>query len=338
MWKGQEKLSKKMPGNSLRWIYHLPILAIGGISLLGACNLLSSTPGSSTPADSSPETVQQPSTAKAEPGDTATGLAQPEANSPSPLDNADTNKGTASAAAPDETAGSEDFRKGIDLASGAFLLGQSAQSTDDWGLVASRWSRAIQSLQSVPQGSANYETAQTKISEYERNLNYAREQLETLQNPPPPVDLAPRPVVPLGQSSAAGQGNQANQTVTNTPDNYTIPILRRQGGTPVIEVTFNGVQRFPMILDTGASHTLITRQMANQLGVEIIGQTQAATASSSNVVFDIGQIATIEAANIRRTNVRVSIGDSVEIGLLGQDFYRDYDIVLKAQTVEFRRR
>lgn len=327
------KTVRKRPTNNLRWIYHLPILVIGSISLLGACTRGSSTPTGSSP-ETSPEISPKTSTEIAEPQSTETASAPSEANSSPTADNAGAN----STVVPGETAGSEDFRKGIELASGAFLLGQSAQSPDDWGLVTNRWSRAIQSLQSVPQGSANYETAQTKISEYERNLNYAQQQLEALQNPPDPIPLAPRPVVPLGQSSATGQHNQSSPSVANTPDSYTIPILRRQGGTPVIEVIFNGSQRFAMILDTGASHTLITRQMANQLGVEIIGQTQAATASNSNVVFDIGQVATIEAANIRRTNVRVSIGDSVEIGLLGQDFYRDHDIILKAQTVEFRRR
>ena len=43
---------------------------------------------------------------------------------------------------------------------------------------------------------------------------------------------------------------------------FRVPIKRRSGKTPVIDVTFNGNQVFEMILDTGASGTLITQQMA----------------------------------------------------------------------------
>jgi predicted aspartyl protease len=106
----------------------------------------------------------------------------------------------------------------------------------------------------------------------------------------------------------------------------------------VIEVTFNGNQRFPMILDTGASHTHISRAMANHLGIIPIGQARATTASHENIVFDVGRVESIEVAGIRQVNVPVSIGDSVEIGLLGNDFYQDYDLILQANAVTFRRR
>ena len=39
---------------------------------------------------------------------------------------------------------------------------------------------------------------------------------------------------------------------------FRVPIKRRSGRTPVIDVTFNGGQSFEMIVDTGASKTLIT--------------------------------------------------------------------------------
>ncbi|MHC5830812.1 MAG: retroviral-like aspartic protease family protein, partial [Nostoc sp.] len=44
---------------------------------------------------------------------------------------------------------------------------------------------------------------------------------------------------------------------------FTAPIKRRIGGTPIVEVTFNGQQKFEMIVDTGASGTVITQEMAD---------------------------------------------------------------------------
>ena len=52
-------------------------------------------------------------------------------------------------------------------------------------------------------------------------------------------------------------------TGTSKPNNgvYRVPIKRRLASTPVIDVTFNG-KKFEMILDTGASSTLITQRIA----------------------------------------------------------------------------
>ncbi|MEM9163384.1 MAG: retropepsin-like aspartic protease [Cyanobacteria bacterium P01_F01_bin.4] len=231
------------------------------------------------------------------------------------------------------------YADGIQLASSAFVLGQSAQSPDDWQLVASRWQQAITTLKTVPQGDAHYVTAQAKLTEYQRNFNYAQQRLEQLKDPPPlrPIAAPVRPSVPaLGQAS--GVDGAAGSAPVLADDRFRAPILRRQGGTPVIEVTFNGGQRYPMILDTGASHTLITRTMANELGVVTEGQINANTASNQSVVFDVGRVDSISVSGITQQNLPVGIGDSVEIGLLGNDFYKSFDLVLQEQSVEFRMR
>ncbi|MEO1400480.1 MAG: retropepsin-like aspartic protease [Cyanobacteria bacterium J06635_1] len=232
------------------------------------------------------------------------------------------------------------YADGIKLASSAFLLGQSAQSPDDWQLVTSRWQQAINTLETVPQGDTHYATAQAKLTEYQRNFNYAQQRLEQLKNPPPlrPIATPARPTAPvLGQASGV-DGAAASTPVRASDDRFRVPILRRQGGTPVIEVTFNGVQRYPMILDTGASHTLITRTMANELGVITEGQINANTASNQRVIFDVGRVDSISVSGITQQNLPVGIGDSVEIGLLGNDFYESFDLVLQEQSVEFRTR
>lgn len=248
----------------------------------------------------------------------------------SPLTDSATQKSTAaSASAPDTSTAYQDA---INLASSAFTLGQQATSPDDWDLIVGRWEQAIQKLNEVSPDHQNYAAAQIKLKEYERNLAQANQHLAKLLQPPAEIVLdspADRPI-PIANGSTAA--------VATTPVELArIPIIERRGGTPVIEVTFNG-RRYPMILDTGASHTHITRAMANDLDIDIVGQASVATASNSQVAVDVGYVESVRVANITRSNLPVSIGDAVPIGLLGNDVYKNFDVILQADAVEFRPR
>ncbi|MEA5595593.1 retropepsin-like aspartic protease [Rivularia sp. UHCC 0363] len=120
---------------------------------------------------------------------------------------------------------------------------------------------------------------------------------------------------------------------------FRAPIKRRIGGTPIIDVTFNGKRQFEMIVDTGASGTVITQQMASSLGVSTVGKAKANTASAQSVEFPIGYVDSIEAGGVKVKKVAVAIaGSELENGLLGHDFFGNYDITIKSNVVEFRPR
>src|SRR4028119_1388341 len=70
-------------------------------------------------------------------------------------------------------------------------------------------------------------------------------------------------------------------------------IKRRVGGTPVIDVLFNGNKTFEMIVDTGASGTLISQRMATALGVRPVRTVRAGIADGSVVEFPIGVVRSI---------------------------------------------
>ncbi|MEO1592682.1 MAG: retropepsin-like aspartic protease [Cyanobacteria bacterium J06632_22] len=239
-------------------------------------------------------------------------------------------------AAPTETDLTAEYESQYDaalkLADSTAKLVQQAQSSDDWSLIVSRWQRTISQLQAIPAEAPNHATAQNKISEYERNLAYAEQQLNQLNNPPAPI--------PLARVSAPAPARQTTppDSPTASADRFTIPIMSRSGGTPVILVTFNGGTSAPMILDTGASSTLITQSVANQLGLSPTGQIRAATASDRAVTLSTTQVSSLNVGSITRRNVTVAIGDAVPIGLLGNDFHQGYDISIRANTVEFIRR
>jgi hypothetical protein len=67
------------------------------------------------------------------------------------------------------------YQEALDLGVGASTMAQSAQSIDDWGLVAAKWQQAIALLQSVPANHPNYASAQQTLQDYQNNLASAQQ-------------------------------------------------------------------------------------------------------------------------------------------------------------------
>ncbi len=265
------------------------------------------------------------------------------------------------------------FEQGLDKAASAFSISQSAQSIEDWNLVASQFQDAIRLMEDVPASNPYFANAQTKITEFQRSLRYAQNQATRTVKPKveakphrivivvPKPSVAPKITLTTPQTlGSCDIGLERNfkqcppatgkeklppaMTILPPPellnqqqDVFVAPIKRRVGGTPIIEVTFNGNQQFEMILDTGASGTVITQKMASSLGVVAVGRAKANTASSKAVEFSIGYVDSIEVGGARVNHIPVAIaGSDLETGLLGHDFFGEYDLTIKRDVVEFR--
>lgn len=246
------------------------------------------------------------------------------------------------------------YQQAIDRASSAFTLGRSAQSQDDWKLVANRWQQAIELMSAVPKASAQYAQAQKKASEYRSNLTYAQQQANrsttdfsssgtvVIHSPTenrtadrPSAQPPSRPV----PSVATTVQTPATPAASSATSIFHAPIIRREGNTPVIRVTFNGSQSFDMIVDTGASGTLITEQQAQALGVTPVAAALVDTASQRGVTVPLGYVSSIEVNGAVATNVLVAIaGPQLGTGLLGHDFFGNYDVTIRENEVEFRER
>ena len=92
-----------------------------------------------------------------------------------------------------------------------------------------------------------------------------------------------------------------------------------------------------MIVDTGASGTVITQKIAAALGVVTVGKAKANTASAKAVEFPIGYLDSMEVGGMTVNKVPVAIaGTELDTGLLGHDFFGNYDVTIKRNVVEFR--
>jgi predicted aspartyl protease len=229
----------------------------------------------------------------------------------------------------------------LSRASSAVNISRSAQSQDDWRLVASRWQQAIALIRAIPATSPRHAEAQSKLAEYGRNLAFAQQQANrSTVNPNPGGVIV---INPYGSSQS--QNSQiAEPIATAAPTSgggrvFEVPIIRRAGGTPVVNVTFNGNQQYAMILDTGASGTLITPQMAAALNVVPVAQATVDTASARNVAFPLGYVRSVQVGNAVAQNLLVAVsGPDLSIGLLGHDFFGNYDVTIRQSSVEFRER
>jgi predicted aspartyl protease len=216
----------------------------------------------------------------------------------------------------DDAAAQKSCQLALDKAASAELISQSAQSASDWQLVDIQWQQAIELLSAAPSASQSCKLAKTKIAQYQRN-QAGRKKQDACR------DATCRVSTP-GVLSAA--------------EVFRAPIKRRIAGTAVIEVIFNGKHTFEMIVDTGASGTVITPQMADKLGVVPQGALVVDTPSAKGVKFSTGRVNSIEVAGAAVSNVRVAIAPQLDMGLLGQDFFSHYDVTFKQDVVEFHNR
>lgn len=121
------------------------------------------------------------------------------------------------------------------------------------------------------------------------------------------------------------------------PGVYTVPIKYRRSGIPVIEVNFNDRYNFDMMLDTGASITAVTRDMAKTLRVKPEGSVRMQTPSDT-IYVPWSRVNSVKTGGIKSNRVEIVVSPTMDMGLLGQNFFGIYDITIREKVIEFRER
>jgi clan AA aspartic protease (TIGR02281 family) len=215
----------------------------------------------------------------------------------------------------------EVYQEALAKADAASAIGQSAPSQEDWFLVAQSLEKSVQMLKSIAPTSSQYILAAKVLPKYEQQLATARQKAANfVSKSSPQTRLVPSQVA-----------------VTPQSDSFSIPIRQKLGGVPVIEVSLNDT-KVSMLLDTGASHTLITQAVADRLQLQANGSSYAKTANGL-ATFAVTTVDKIKFGTAEINHVRVSIGQKdLPYGLLGHDVYNGYDITIKESSIEFRKR
>jgi aspartyl protease family protein len=131
----------------------------------------------------------------------------------------------------------------------------------------------------------------------------------------------------------ANGNSQTNVSSPVSSGSFRIPIKRREGNIPVVEVVFNGKQRFEMLFDTGATETVLTTQMAEAVKLKIDQTVPIATAGGI-IQSSRGEVASVQVGGLVKRNLKVNVAPGVPMGLLGQNFYGNHDVTIREKLIE----
>jgi clan AA aspartic protease (TIGR02281 family) len=125
---------------------------------------------------------------------------------------------------------------------------------------------------------------------------------------------------------------------------FSVP-LERLGSLWVVPILINDTRPAQLILDTGASHTILSYAIARDLGLWAQSSATSMTmhTAGGTVRADVLTIALISVGGAEVRNSLAAIHDLPQAppgieGLLGQDFLRHFEVTLNAERGELRLR
>jgi predicted aspartyl protease len=118
-----------------------------------------------------------------------------------------------------------------------------------------------------------------------------------------------------------------------TPNTITVPV-EMNGSWIIVPVTFNHALKAYLQLDTGASSTLVSRRIANNLGLSPLGSRRGVTVGGI-ITVPAARLGSLRVGEAEVNDLVVSIHDfspdqRVE-GLLGMDFLKHFHVSLDAR-------
>lgn len=225
----------------------------------------------------------------------------------------------------------KNYERALDIAEGAKTIADSAQSPEDWQLVANRWQNAIRLLETVDKSHQSYQDAQAKLTEYKSSLSNATAKAKL----PPQVQAQKPRTTSISSENSVSKDNEESassdekqETPKDNREVHTASINRRLDGNPVISVTLNGSTSTEMSVSPGAGGTVITQLAATNLGIV------------PDIEKNTAKVKSISVGGATINNVSVTVSPSAEVGVLGREFFGKYDVEIKDDdnVVEFRRK
>jgi clan AA aspartic protease (TIGR02281 family) len=136
-----------------------------------------------------------------------------------------------------------------------------------------------------------------------------------------------QPSVPSQAPEPEGPSIAAPGRVKTTPT--------KPGGTVVIDVLLNRRLTAPMLLDTGADFTVLTKQVARDLRLSSLNHlpTQEFKTAGGTVRFPIATLQSLRVgtAEARDVEVAIDIDGHMPMGLLGMTFLRHFKVTVDHQ-------
>ncbi len=131
------------------------------------------------------------------------------------------------------------------------------------------------------------------------------------------------------QSSTQGNSKSTGSTV---------PIKSYFRQLPVVEVLFDGIAKFDVVIDRNAPNSIITQSMANQLNLNLVSYRYVYLADGTPTELSIAQLRSVVVGELVVTDVYVAIAPDNATAVLGKDCFSAYSIRISGNEITFIRR
>jgi len=217
------------------------------------------------------------------------------------------------------------YQTAIATAQTATQLSQQAKSVEDWQAVVIQWQTAVNLMQKIPEHDVNRTAALKNLVLLEEGVARSKAKLKEFKvQSSEQESFTPTQIIPAKPIS---------KPIATVGSKYQATIKSYRNNIPIIDVMFNGSVSFEMMVDTGASNTMITESMSKILQVKAVRSVPART-PSGEVEFQVGYVDSIGIGDNSVEGLPVAIGTEA---LLGHDFFGDCNINIKRDQniVEF---
>jgi clan AA aspartic protease (TIGR02281 family) len=165
-----------------------------------------------------------------------------------------------------------------------------------------------------------------------------RKQMKTEKTP----EAAENPVPKVGKTASPKDREKKDESIEKivesieklledkpAPKKYRIP-YKQSPGVMYVKVSLNGHTPIPLILDTGATFTVLSRETAEELGISLKGVLPMTRTSTANGVIEnyMVRLSSVQLGDARVENIAALVPVRGEIGvngLLGQNFLNEFE-------------
>lgn len=118
---------------------------------------------------------------------------------------------------------------------------------------------------------------------------------------------------------------------------WVVPIHIFERGLPVVEVLLDGLVRFEMVIDRNATHSVVTRAMANRLNLKPVSYRYVYLADGTPIELPIGCLRSVVVGTLVVSDVYVAIAPDDATPVLGKDCFSAYSIRISGNEITFLR-
>jgi len=152
-------------------------------------------------------------------------------------------------------------------------------------------------------------------------------------------DLAQVPAHARGEAerTARSESPRRTQAPASSAAAFTPPRARgfrsgaqikfeKHGNAMLVYVRINDAVTAPFLVDTGASDVVVPAHVADAAGIRVTPDTQREVYETANGMIEspVVTLAAVEVGEVRVENVRGSLSDSMDVGLLGGSFFNNF--------------